>query len=99
MATFDPEAAAAGKAHGVPLLLDSNQINRSDLIGSVRQLVGSVTSKLNISPTATNGIEEAMAKLEATDESFNRYCNKVGHSEVRINLSTKIRLQRVVPFC
>ena len=68
MTTFHPNTTtASGKANGPPLLMDSGHINRSDLITSVRQLVGSVTSKLQISPTATNGIEEAMAKLEATD--------------------------------
>ena len=86
MTTFGPEdtTAAAGatitttagggadKTQAPPLLMDSGQINRSDLITAVRQMVGSVTSKLSISPTATNGIEEAMAKLEATDENFNR---------------------------
>ena len=73
MTTFDP---GAGKAHlnpSGPLLLDSGHVNRSDLISSVWQLVGSVTGSLKIPPTATNGIEEAMAKLEATDENFNRY--------------------------
>ena len=54
-------------------LQDSSQANnRPDLIGSIRQLVGSVTAKLKVSPTAVDGIEEAMAKLEATDENFNR---------------------------
>ena len=47
-------------------------INRSELISSVRQFVGSVTANLKISPTATNGIEEAMTGLEAIDENFNR---------------------------
>jgi len=56
-----------------PLLDSSGHINRSDLMSAVRQLVGSVTTSLKISPTATNGIEEAMARLEATDENFNRW--------------------------
>ncbi len=54
------------------LLLDSGHTNRPDLISSVRQLVGSVTASLNISDTSANGIEEAMAKLEATDDNFIR---------------------------
>jgi hypothetical protein len=65
MSTLDSEAAKAGG----PLLLDSN---RTDLIGSVRQLVGSVTAGLKISPTSVSGIEEALVKLEATDDNFNR---------------------------
>ncbi len=75
MTTYDPEDVK-GTA-GLPLL-DSGHINRSDLISSVRQLVGCVTSSLKISPTATNGIEEAMSRLEATDENFNRYTYRVG---------------------
>lgn len=72
MATLDSDAPKA-QISGGPLLLDSGQHNnRPDLIGSVRQLVGSVTAKLKISPTSANGIEEALAKLEATDDNFNR---------------------------
>ena len=56
------------------LSLDSgHHLNRPDLIGSVRQLVGSVTASLKISPTSANGIEEALARLEATDDNFNRF--------------------------
>lgn len=65
MATFDVGDSKA--------LLDTGHINRSDLISWVRQLVGSVTANLKVSRTAANGIEEAMARLEETDENFNRY--------------------------
>ena len=70
MATLDP--IDAKEMSSGPLLLESGHTNRPDLISSVRQLVGSVTAGLKISPTSTNGIEEAMAKLESTDENFNR---------------------------
>ena len=76
MTTFKPEGGKAqlsSAGHSTHAqLMESGPINRSDLISSVRQLVGSVTANLKISPTATNGIEEAMARLEATDENFNR---------------------------
>lgn len=71
MTTFDPDSSRAQLGTG-PLLLDPVHVNRSDLISSVRQLVGSVTANLKLPPSATHGIEEAMARLEATDENFNR---------------------------
>ena len=70
-------ATATSGGGQATFLQDSGQANnRPDLIGSIRQLVGSVTAKLKVSPTAVDGIEEAMAKLEATDENFNRYVEK-----------------------
>lgn len=58
----------------VPALMEGGgSINRPDLISSVRQLVSSVSASLKASSTAASGIEEAMAKLEATDENFNRF--------------------------
>ena len=72
MATFDTGEVKHQLSSGCPTLLEGSHISKSDLIGMVRQLVCSVTANLKISPTATNGIEEAMSQLEATDENFNR---------------------------